>query len=226
MEAIVLAGGFGTRLAHIVKDVPKPMAPINGKPFLWYMFKYLRNNGVNRVILATGYMHNVIENYFGNNFMGIEIVYSQEISPLGTGGAIKKALSLCKNKDVFVINGDTFFNIKLRIMLKKHLLNDSFVTVATKYMKDFSRYGCVKIHNNKIIEFLEKKPTELGYINGGIYLLNKNLLNDIQKENFSFETDFLEKDTFKKNINCYKSKAYFIDIGVEEDYYRATKEMV
>ena len=110
-EAIVLAGGFGTRLAHIVSDVPKPMAPVCGRPFLRFILDDLQKKGVERIILATGYKRECIEEFFGTHYRGMEIVYSPEDTPLGTGGAIKRALSLCREDWVAVLNGDTYFDV-------------------------------------------------------------------------------------------------------------------
>ena len=143
MEAIILAGGLGTRLSHIVKDVPKPMAPVAGRPFLEYILDYLIENDIKRVILATGYKHEIIEQHFGNLYKNIEIIYSVENEPLFTGGAIKKALSKCKENNVFIINGDTYFNVDLKEMKKFHIESNSEITIATKLMYDFERYGTV-----------------------------------------------------------------------------------
>ncbi len=225
MEAVILAGGFGTRLAHIVKDVPKPLADINGKPFLCYLFDYLIDNGINKVVLATGYKHEYIENYFSNKYKDIDIVYSREISPLGTGGAIKKALEKCEGDNVFVVNGDTFFNVDLLLMKEKYISFNTNIMIAAKELKNFDRYGSLTIQNDKIVEFNEKRPLKEGLINGGVYFMNKHLLENIKQEKFSFECDFLEKDTIAKNISVFISNGYFIDIGVPEDYSKAQKEL-
>lgn len=225
MEAIILAGGFGTRLAHIVKDVPKPLADINGKPFLCYLFDYLIDNGINKVVLATGYKHEYIENYFSNKYKDIDIIYSREISPLGTGGAIKKALEKCEDDNVFVVNGDTFFNVDLSLMKEKYISLNTNIMIAAKKLKNFDRYGSLTIQNDKIVEFNEKRSLKEGLINGGVYFMNKHLLENIKQEKFSFECDFLEKDTITKNISVFISNGYFIDIGVPEDYSKAQKEL-
>ena len=129
MEAIVLAGGFGTRLKEVVSDVPKPMAPVNGKPFLEYLIKDLGEKGIRHIILAVGYKKKIIKEYFKNRYESIEITYSEELTPLGTGGAIKKALKLAKEEDVFIVNGDTFFDIDLKRMKEFHTENKSILTV-------------------------------------------------------------------------------------------------
>lgn len=221
MEAIVLAGGFGTRLSHIVKDVPKPMALVANRPFLEYILDYLKNNGITRVILATGYKHDSIEKHFGNEYNGLEVIYSLEDTPLFTGGAIKKAIRMCEDKKVFIINGDTYFDVNLYEMKEFHDSNDSSITVATKLMHDFNRYGTVTLNNDRIVKFKEKGYNEKGLINGGVYLLDKDVLKDVEQSKFSFEQDIMEKKISCLNIFSFKSEGYFIDIGVEEDYYAA-----
>ena len=217
MEAIVLAGGFGTRLKEVVSDVPKPMAPVNGKPFLEYLIKDLGEKGIRHIILAVGYKKEIIKEYFKNRYENIEITYSEELTPLGTGGAIKKALKLAKEADIFIVNGDTFFDIDLKRMKEFHIENKSTLTVAVKEMENFDRYGSLVIKENRIIEFEEKKKKAKGKINGGIYLIKKDLLNRIEKEKFSFEKEILEDKKIEKY--SYESKGYFIDIGIPEDYY-------
>ncbi|MBD3842888.1 MAG: NTP transferase domain-containing protein, partial [Campylobacterales bacterium] len=148
MEAIVLAGGLGTRLKSVVSNVPKPMATIGDKPFLEYILKYLKKNGITRVILSVGYKLEIIEEYFGNNFEGIELIYSKEDEPLGTGGAIKKAMSKVKSSKVYIINGDTFFDVNLKSLI---LVDNSKITLSLKHMKNFDRYGCVESDENNLV---------------------------------------------------------------------------
>lgn len=222
MEAIVLAGGFGTRLKEVVSDVPKPMAPVNGKPFLEYLIKDLGEKGIRHIILAVGYKKKIIKEYFKNRYESIEITYSEELTPLGTGGPIKKALKLAKEEDVFIVNGDTFFDIDLKRMKEFHTENKSILTVTVKEMENFDRYGSLIIKGNKIIEFEEKKKKAKGKINGGIYLIKKDLLNRVEKENFSFEKEVLEDKKIEKY--SYESEGYFIDIGIPEDYFKIRKQ--
>lgn len=219
MEAIVLAGGFGTRLQSMVSDVPKPMAPILGKPFLEYLFKYLEENKITRVILAVGYKAEIIKNYFGSKYHDMELIYSYEDSPLGTGGCIKKALELAKEEYVYIINGDTYFNVKLAKMTGK-------ICIACKYMEDFSRYGRVLFdENNTIYAFQEKKDHQTGYINGGIYLFKKSIFTEYaMPSKFSLETDFFQKYMDKLKITAYLSDDYFIDIGIPDDYKKAMED--
>lgn len=222
MEAIVLAGGFGTRLREVVSDVPKPMVPVNGKPFLEYLLKDLSKKGIKHAILAVGYKKEIIKEYFKNRYENIEITYSEELTPLGTGGAIKKALKSAKEADIFIVNGDTFFNVDLKKMKEFHTKNKSTLTVAVKEMENFDRYGSLVVKENRIIEFEEKKKKDRGKINGGIYLIKKDLLNRIEKEKFSFEKEVLEDKKIEKY--SYESKGYFIDIGIPEDYFKIKEQ--
>jgi NDP-sugar pyrophosphorylase family protein len=219
MEAIVLAGGFGTRLRHLVPDVPKPMAPVYGHPFLKYIFDYLLENGITHIVLATGYKSEAILSYFGDEYRGTKITYSNEDTPLGTGGAIKKALGCCEEKNVFIINGDTYFDVNLNHMKQFHTENNCSVSIAVKSMKNFERYGAVIIEASRITKFEEKKPTAEGKINGGIYLVDNKIVNSVDAESFSFEKEVLE--TGLVDIYAFESNGYFIDIGVPEDYYKA-----
>lgn len=224
MEAIILAGGFGTRLSHIVKDLPKPMASVAGKPFLVYIINDLIDKGITKFVLAVGYKKECIMEYFKENYRGCTISYSSEDTPLFTGGAIKQALEYCTEDNIFIINGDTFFNVNLEGMLKSHIENQADLTIATKTMKNIKRYGTVKLDNNRIIDFLEKQPLQEGRINGGIYIIKKSLLEAVEEKKFSFEIDFMQKYIQMLNIFSYPSEGYFIDIGIEEDYYIAQKE--
>lgn len=228
MEAIILAGGKGTRLQSIIKDVPKPMAPINGKPFLYYLLKKLQNSGIKKIILSVGYKYKTIIEYFDDSFYGIPIVYSIEEELLGTGGAIAKSLHFCNEEDVFVINGDTYLDLNYIDMYNFHKEKKSKLTLCLKEMKNYSRYGTVIVdEKNKVIGFEEKKFKEVGFINAGVYCLNKELIDKFKlNTKFSFENDFLEKKFQDIPIFAYICNAYFIDIGIPEDYYSALKDFL
>ena len=229
MEAIVLAGGFGTRLRHIVPDVPKPMAPMDaaGTPFLQFLLDELLRQGVERVVLSTGYLDEVIVSYFGTSYRGMAIQYSHEDTPLFTGGAVKKALTCCAEPQVFVLNGDTFFGVDLPAMLQQHCAQRADFTIAVKEMRDFDRYGTVVFGEDRRIQaFCEKQPCACGWINGGVYCLRRDLLQDFPQEKFSLEKDFMEKYPEKLRLSAFLSDGYFIDIGIPEDYYRAQREMI
>jgi len=221
-EAIILAGGLGTRLQHLIPDLPKPMAPVNNKPFLFYILEELNHHSFKHVVLSIGYKADSITNYFGTQFKNIKLTYSFEETPLGTGGAIKKSLALTYSDSVFVINGDTFFKVDFSGMEVQHQNQKGTVTLAAKPLNNFDRYGTLTIKGDRIIAFHEKKYTQQGLINGGIYLLNKSLLPiSSWPETFSFEKDFLETGFHRNRFIAYLSEGYFIDIGIPEDYAQA-----
>ncbi|EAL7758833.1 D-glycero-D-manno-heptose 1-phosphate guanosyltransferase [Campylobacter coli] len=219
MQAIILCGGLGTRLKSVIKDIPKPMAPINDKPFLEFIFEYLKKQGIKEVILAVSYKYEVIKEYFKDEFLGIKIKYSIEKEPLGTGGAIKEALKIIKN-ETYVLNGDTFFGIDL----SKLKLNGSKICLALKQMNDFDRYGTVNVNEQGfVISFEEKIFKKQSLINGGIYLLTKDIFNEFDLEKkFSFE-EFLQENYKTLKIQTQIFDDYFIDIGIPEDYIKFIK---
>lgn len=223
-EAIILAGGLGTRLAKTVSDRQKVMAPAGGRPFLAYVLEDLAKKGFCRVVLAVSYHHEQIKEYFGNNFSGINILYSIEDVPLGTGGAIKKALELCEDTDIAVINGDTFFDIDYNCLYDFYRDTKASVVLAAKEMPDCTRHSTLDIADDgRITVFAEKKPQKKGFINGGIYIVNKNIFCNITAARFSFEKDILEK--MQKGLYAKKCNGYFIDMGVPEAYFRANTEI-
>ena len=226
-EAIVLAGGLGTRLRNVIKDVPKPMAEICGKPFLSYIIDFLIRYEIKRVILSVGYKWEVIKQFFGERYRNLDLVYAIEYEPLGTGGAIKNSLKYVQDTEVFILNGDTLFNIDLSTFYILHRNKNSKLSIALKKMNFTERYGAVKIdENNKIIDFSEKSQRFNILINGGIYLLNKEFFYSLAtQDKFSFEKDFLEKHYKNYHFYGFPFDEYFIDIGVPEDYDRAKKEI-
>lgn len=225
MEAIILAGGLGTRLREVVQNVPKPLAPINGKPFLEYIFDNLYEQKFKRIILAVNYKKEYIQTYFKNSYKGMEIEYSVEKEPLLTGGAIKKALSYCKEKNVFVLNGDTYFEVDLSQMYHFHCIREADITIAKKMMVDCGRYGTIECLDDKVIGFKEKYLKTSGYINGGLYLIKRNLLDEFLERKFSFEKEVLQNSMKNFNVYSYESTGYFIDIGIPEDYWKAQNDL-
>lgn len=222
-EAIILAGGMGTRLREEVSELPKSMALINGIPFLQYQLDYLKSFGIKKVVLATGYLANIITDYFGNKYRDIEINYSHENEPLGTGGAIKQALEKTTSQNVLILNGDTMFKVNLNEFFQSHINTKADFSLALKPLQNFERYGVVKLNNkNKVIGFEEKQYQSKGNINGGVYLLNKSKFNELRfNEKFSFEKEFLEKQFAQLNFNGFISNGYFLDIGIPQDYKQA-----
>ncbi len=221
--AIILAGGLGTRLRGAVSDLPKSMAPVNGKPFLYYIFLYLQRQNIDKAVLAVGYKYEAIKNFFGDKYLGIALEYSIEKEPLGTGGAIKKAFEQVSGH-TFVLNGDTLFEIDLGELKNFHFETASEISLALKPMKNFDRYGTVKLQGRRITNFEEKKYLNEGLINGGIYFFDKKVVAEIAEEKFSFEKDVLEKFVRVKQINGKEFDNYFIDIGIPEDYQKVQED--
>lgn len=225
-EAVILAGGLGTRLRGVIDDLPKSMAPVNDRPFLVYILDQLSRHRITKAVLAVGYRHEDIRAFFGNRYKEIDLVYSIENEPLGTGGAIMKAAELVKNDSFLVLNGDTLFNIDLEDFRKTFKYSNASLSVALKPMTDFERYGSVVIEDKRIISFDEKKFCAEGLINGGIYILRKEwIAKNAPSSKFSFEKDIMEKRVASDIITGYVSNAYFIDIGIPEDYERAMREL-
>jgi len=225
-EVVILAGGLGTRLRPVIKDMPKPMAKVAGKPFLIYLLEYLNRYDFRKAILSVGYKGETVRDFFGEKYKNILLEYAVEQEPLGTGGGVKNALNYANGDEVLLLNGDTFFNIDLNLFYKMHNEKLSHLSIALKEKAYAERYGAVEIdENNKIIAFLEKKQRYNIFINGGIYLLNKSYFDSLSlSDKFSFENDFLEKYYKSYDFYGFPFEEFFIDIGVPEDYERANKE--
>lgn len=221
--AIVLAGGLGTRLHTITKDlIPKPMVLVQKRPFLYWILKYLKTQDIQKVILAVSHHAHTIVDHFGYDYEDLCLDYSIEKSPLGTGGAIWQAWQLVKEDSVTIINGDTYFPIDLVCMTNHHMDAANDVTIGIKMMKNFDRYGAASIDQRNIIHaFGEKKWKAQGYINGGIYMMNRSVLSGFKiGQPFSLEREIFEKKASHLQIGGYKSRRTFIDIGIPEDYHR------
>jgi D-glycero-alpha-D-manno-heptose 1-phosphate guanylyltransferase len=225
-EAIILAGGLGTRLRSVVADLPKCMAPVAGKPFLHYVIQHLQNQGITKFIFSLGYLSEVIEEFLSTNYplLSYQIVIENE--PLGTGGAIKLACEKSAEKNVLILNGDTLFAIDTKQLLSFHEQQNAACTLSLKPMQNFDRYGVVELGNQQnIISFQEKKYYQSGLINGGVYALDAaQFLKEELPEKFSFEKDYLEKKVVEQKIFGILQDQYFIDIGIPADFERAQRE--
>lgn len=222
MEAIILAGGFGTRLKPCVDNLPKPLAPIGGKPFLHYLLDYLYANGVHRAIISTGYLADYVEETIGKSYRGMVIDYCREESPLGTGGAIKKALGMCRDRYAVAVNGDSFFDVDLFGMQKLHEESGCPITLAAREVPWAEHSGFLTIKEGRLGGFREKGVKSAGLINGGIYFINKDILDGVTEEKFSFEKLILEGGYCP--VAVLESNGYFIDIGIPENYRKAEAE--
>ncbi len=226
LEGVFLAGGLGTRIRAVEAGKPKVMMDVGGRPFLEILLKHAMDRGLRRAILATGYKHECIESHFGNRFQDVEILYSRESRPLGTGGAAWKALKIALQEDVFVFNGDSFFDLDLAEFYAFHKSIGADASMALKPMLDFDRYGTVQAEGGRITGFREKQREARGLINGGIYLLNRSRIAALpMPETFSIERDFFERYAARIRMGAFVRDGYFIDIGVPEDYERARREM-
>jgi D-glycero-alpha-D-manno-heptose 1-phosphate guanylyltransferase len=223
--AIILAGGFGTRLQSVVADVPKPMAPVNGEPFLSYQLRYLRSSGIKTIVISTGHLAEKIKSFYGAEFEGLTLIYSHEEKPLGTGGGIKLALDKTKEEDVLVLNGDSFFDVNISSFYELHQEQHSDASLALRRVEDASRYGMIEQgESNRIISFREKHNiAQPGLINGGVYILNKRKFFQRTEGliSFSIEKDFFERQLNELVIKGFEFSGYFIDIGIPADYQKA-----
>lgn len=224
-EAIILAGGLGTRLRDAVPDFPKCMAPVAGRPFLFYVINTLRMQGIGKFIFSLGYKHEIVEAYLADQFASLNYQCTIETELLGTGGATRLACEKATEENVLVANGDTLFKIDLQEIAAIHETNKADVTLALKPMERFDRYGVVQVTDDgRVKEFLEKKYCEKGLINGGIYILNvPDFLNATQPGKFSFETEYLS--TGARQLFGVAQDRYFIDIGIPSDYEQAQLDL-
>ena len=221
MECIVLAGGFGIRLREVVPDLPKPMAPIAGMPFLEILLSELARKGFTRVVLSLGFMAETISNYFGETFDGMHLVYEVELQPLGTGGAIRAALSRCESDHVFIFNGDTYVDLEVSALENLWQAARNPIIVVRK-VPDTFRFGRVEVEDGRINAFLEKGVSGAGLINAGCYILPRQVLDGFALgQAFSIETEFFIKFLDSIRFDGFITTGLFIDIGVPEDYLLA-----
>ena len=225
-QAIVLAGGLGTRLRSVVAELPKSMAPINGRPFLEYLLDDLVEQGITDIFLSVGYKHEAISGHFGNRYKTATITYVVESEPLGTGGGIRLALEHTSERHVFALNGDTIFSVNLTAMMQFHLLQEAAFSMALKPMTNFDRYGTVTTDDeDRINGFEEKQFRKQGLINGGVYLIDRSYFLGIDfPEKFSLEKEFFEKFYHQDPLYGFVTERYFRDIGIPEDYQKAQDE--
>ncbi|MCF8236736.1 MAG: HAD-IIIA family hydrolase [Saprospiraceae bacterium] len=221
--AIILAGGKGTRLQSVVSDLPKPLAPVGGRPFLAWQLDHLAAQGIQTVVLSIGHMADAFEELIGHQWKGMTLLYVREEQPLGTGGAIRRAWKDLDNPCAWVLNGDTYTDFSWSSLWAFHQASSARCTLALKQMSRFDRYGTVKIDGNgKVIGFVEKQAVDLGLINAGVYLVDRNILDDAPpQERFSFEQDVLEVQVTGGKLAGMPVRGHFLDIGVPDDYHLA-----
>lgn len=230
--AIILAGGFGTRLGDVTKDTPKPMLPIGGKPILGYMLDNLIANGMKNIALAIGYKADIIRGYVDANYAGkANILYFEEEEPLGTGGAVKNIVETIKTKygDVLVIFGDDISDIDVKRMYKFHREKNALVTISVTQVEDVSGYGVVEIQNGVVTNFVEKpdpKKARSRMVFNGTDILSSEALAMLPKtKSFSLSKDFLEHAAKKGIIYAYETNHRWYPIDTPERYKRAKEKM-
>ena len=227
-EAIILAGGLGTRLRSMVADIPKCLAPVAGRPFLYYVIEHLLKQGIEKFIFSVGFKYEMIESWLNEEYPLLFAQFAIEHEPLGTGGAIKLACSFATEKNVLVVNGDTLYKLDVKKLDAFHHICGADCTISLKPMQDFNRYGVVQLNkDHSIASFKEKQQYKEGLINAGVYAMNVNsFLQEDLPQKFSFENDYLEKFYLQRKIFGIVQDEYFIDIGIPEDYKKAGEELI
>lgn len=220
---IILAGGLGTRLRSVLPDTPKCLAPINNKPFIAQLIVFLKKQGINKFIFSLGYKSELVINYLSDEFGDTNISFSIENEQLGTGGAIKLALSKVLSDDVLVINGDTFFNNDLDLFYRFHQNNNSKFSISLTKVENNHRFGSVVLNDeNMVIGFSEKSKNASVLINAGQYIINReHFLKFKTEDKFSIELDFFQNSSINKIVYGFEFLSDFIDIGIPEDLIKA-----
>lgn len=226
-QAVILAGGLGTRLRPFVAGRPKPMALFNGRPFLEHQMGFLKARGVRDVVLCVGYMAESISGYFGEGAScGLRIRYSVEPSPLGTGGALKLAEPLLEDV-FFVLNGDTLLSCDLMVLGKHHVQHHADATIAVSMVQDAMSFGIVRIGAGNIVSHFQEKGAASGsaYVNAGLYVLSKELVHSIpSNRRISLEGEMLPEWVAKRRVIAFRETA-FVDIGTSEGYEKCMRQL-
>jgi len=223
LTALILSGGLGTRLKSIFPDRPKILAPVAGRPFLSYLLDQLISTGFRHVILCTGYKGENIREVFGNKYNGLDIQYSQEPEPLGTGGALRFGLPLVDTDSIFVTNGDSYVNCNLKDFYTWYFENNFQAAILLTHLSDTRRYGRVEVNKlGRIVKFDEKGASRgPGWVNAGVYILNRGLVESITLgKPCSLEREFFP-NLIGKGLYGFRSESAFIDIGTPESYASA-----
>ena len=225
MEALILAGGLGTRLAAVVRDRAKPVADVAGEPFLAHVLRHLqRFRELRRVILCVGHRAASVESALGDRFGRLPLAYARESEPLGTGGAIRNALRRYSLRGpALALNGDTYFPVAIDKLVARHRAARLPATLAAARVDDSARFGSLRLVGDRVAGFEEKGAEGTGWINGGVYVFGPAALESIRAgpPAFSLERDVLPALAAKGRLGAYRSRARFIDIGIPSDYARA-----
>lgn len=221
--AVILAGGLGTRLRSIVSDRPKVMSLVSGRPFLTYLLDQLVESGIRRVVLCTGYMGDMIRKEFGVGYRGMDLVYSAEDSPLGTGGALRNAVGLLSGDMLLIMNGDSFCRCKIEEFISSQAASGAGAGMVLAQVEDVARFGAVLTNDKShVASFIEKGgQTGPGWINAGIYLIPVKMIQELSpNRQISLERELLPA-LIAKSLYGYHCTGSFIDIGVPVEYQRS-----
>jgi len=220
IDTVVLAGGMGTRLRSVVSDVPKPMAPVNGTPFIFILLKSISAYTAGDFVISAGYMADELEKLFADPPEGLRAKVVSEKKPLGTGGAIKFAAEQTSSENILAVNGDSFLDIDYSTLFRFHTENDADLTMALVWQEDASRYGAVETdRTGRILSFSEKGTASKGFINAGAYIIKREVLKDFSSDTpLSFEKDVLPDLLKERKCMGFKAEGSFTDIGTPEDY--------
>jgi len=227
MKAVILAGGRGTRLKEVLPDRPKAIAPVSGRPFLYYQLAFLARQGFTDIVLCVGYLHEQIRDYFQDgSSLGVRLTYSVENEPLGTAGALKHAQHLL-DETFLVLNGDTYLSVNLEDVINYHAQGPQVATLTLVYAEDAGQYGKVTINQSGYITvFAEKSVPGPGLINAGLYLFDPSVLECIPAGHAaSLERETLPLLVEKRLLRGYVVEGYYVDIGTPETYLRAQREL-
>jgi mannose-1-phosphate guanylyltransferase len=231
VQALILAGGEGTRLRPLTSTVPKPVVQLVDRPFISYMIEWLRGHGVDDVILACGFMADAVRAVLGDgSSLGVSLRYVEEPTPLGTGGALKYAEDLLADR-FFMLNGDVLTDIDLTAQLRQHDSTGARATLALIAVDDPSAYGLVRrTEDLAVTEFVEKpSPDEIDthLVNAGAYILERDVLDDMAPAGTRIS---IEREVFPalvgRGLYGYEARGYWLDIGTPERYLQATFEIL
>ncbi len=226
MRTIILAGGFGKRLRQRVPDLPKPMAPVAGRPFLEYVLDGLIEGGIRDVVLSVGYRADAIKAHFGSDYRGASVQYAIESEPLGTGGAIAYALQGREDSPALILNGDTLLQLDYAALFEWYRQDPSAVAMVLRDVPDVTRYGAVIASGGRVSGFAEKGKSGRGLINAGVYIVRPEIFVMLGLAgHFSLEKNVLQAHLESIRPRAYVTEGYFIDIGIPDDYDRAQQEL-
>ncbi|NEO83083.1 MAG: NTP transferase domain-containing protein [Spirulina sp. SIO3F2] len=226
--AVILMGGLGTRLRSVVCDRPKPLAQVNGRPFITYLLDQLADTGLQRVVLCTGYMGDMVEVVLGQIWRSLELIYSPESMPLGTGGALRLAAPHLQSATALVMNGDSYCDVDWATLWTQHQRSPQGCTIVLTQVQNVQRFGQVTLNTSQqVIQFAEKgQNSGSGWINAGIYLLPVAAIAALPAhQHCSLETDLLTQQVAHRQLRGVRTQGLFIDIGLPDSYQQAQSLM-